>query len=61
MLYMLHLLNKWTYFLHTIPGISELLKPLEEVIAFKFIPVLVGRAVSAEERALLAVPIRWVD
>ena len=42
----------------TIPGISELLKPLEEVIALKFIPALVGRAVSVEERALLALPIR---
>ena len=42
----------------TIPGISELLKPLEEVIALKSIPALVGRAVSAEERALLALPFR---
>ena len=51
------LCNKWT-FLRTIPGISELLKSLEEVIALKFIPALVGRAVSAEERTLLALPIR---
>ena len=52
------LCNKWIYFLRTIPGISELLKPLEEVISLKFIPALVGRAVSAEERALLALPIQ---
>ena len=45
-------------FLCTIPGISELLKPLEEVNALKFIPALVYRAVSVEERALLALLIR---
>ena len=44
--------------MRTISGISELLKPLEEVIALKFIPALVGRAVSAEERTLLALPVR---
>ena len=52
------LCNKWTYFLLTIPRVSKLLKPLEEAIALKIIPALVGRAVSAEERALLALPIR---
>ena len=45
--------------MRTIPRVSELLKPLEEAIALKFIPALVGRVVSAkEERALLALPVR---
>ena len=52
------LCNKWTYFLRTIPGISSLLKPLEAVISSKFIPALMGRFVSNDERALLALPIR---
>ena len=52
------LCNKWTYFLHTIPGISSLLQPLEVVISSKFIPALTGRLVSDDERALLALPIR---
>ena len=61
MLRMLHLLMACVInglVLHTIPRVSELLKPLEEVITLKFIPALVGRAVSVEERALLALPIR---
>ena len=36
------LCNRWTYFLHTIPGISPLLQPLESVISSKFIPALMG-------------------
>ena len=52
------LCNKWTYFLRTIPRVLELLKPLEEAIALKFIPAIVGMVVSVEERALLALPIR---
>ena len=44
--------------MHTIPGISSLLKPLEVVISPKFIPALTGRLVSEDERALLALPIR---
>ena len=61
MLRMLHLLMACVInglVLRTIPRVSELLKPLEEVITLKFIPALVGRAVSVEERALLALPIR---
>ena len=49
------LANKWTYFLRTIPNISDLLQPLEDVIFHHFIPALI---VSDLERALFALPVR---
>ena len=52
------LANKWTYFLRTIPDISDLLKPLEDAIFNHFIPALVGKPVSDVERALFALPVR---
>ena len=52
------LANKWTYFLRTIPNISDLLQPLEDAIFHHFIPALVGKPVSDLERALFALPVR---
>ena len=52
------LANKWTYFLWTIPDISDLLQPLETAIFHCFISALVGKPASDVERALLAVPVR---
>ena len=41
------------------PGISELLKPLEHAIRHKLIPALTeGRCCSDDERALLSLPVR---
>ena len=51
--------SKWTYFLHTIPDIADLLVPLDEVIDTHFIPALTGReSASDTERQLLALPTR---
>jgi len=36
------LIGKWTYFLHTIPDISDLLKPLEIAITGEFISAITG-------------------
>ena len=52
------MVNKWTYFLWTIPDISDLLQPLETAIFYRFIPALVGKPVSDVEHALLALSVR---
>jgi len=53
------LASKWTYFLRTIPDISDLLLPLEEAINLFFIPALTGRdSISEVERELFALPTR---
>ena len=50
--------HKYTYFLRTIAGISENLKPLDEMIENVFIPALFGSEISPNEREILALPIR---
>ena len=50
--------HRWTYVQRTIPNISNLFQPLEEAIRTKFIPAIVGRAVSDIERQMLALPVR---
>ena len=53
------LASKWTYFLRTIPEISDLLQPLEEAINLHFIPALTGKGcVTTAERDLFALPTR---
>ncbi len=51
--------HRWTYFMRTIPNISELLHPLEKKIAEVFIPSLLGRSVSQHEREILELPVRF--
>ena len=49
--------GKWTHLARTVPGTSDLLQPLEEVIRHRFIPALIGRtAISDVERELLSLP-----
>ena len=50
------LVGKWTYFLKTLPGISDFLQPLELSIIKEFIPTVTGKCVSDLERDLLALP-----
>ena len=51
--------HKWTYVMRTIPGISELLKPLEECISQSFIPAITNnKHCKKTERDLLALPPR---
>ena len=53
------LMGKWTYLARTVPGTSDLFKPLEETIRHRFIPALTGRsAISDIERNLLSLPTR---
>ena len=49
--------HKYTYFMRTIPGINENLKPLDDAIN-NFITSLFGREVSDNERDLFAMPIK---
>ena len=50
--------HKYTYFLRTIANISELLKPLDDIISNEFLPSLFGSSISPNERDLLALPIK---
>ena len=51
--------SKWTFLCRMIPIISELFRPLEEAIRYKFIPALTGQsAFNDVERILLALPSR---
>jgi hypothetical protein len=51
--------HRWTYFMRTIPEISEFLAPLELKITECFIPALLGRCVTAFEREILELPVRY--
>ena len=51
--------RKWCYIARTIPNISHLLQPLEDIIRSNLIPALTGRAPSNDlERNLFALPSR---
>ena len=51
-------IQKWKYVQRTIPGIKDLFQPLEDCLRHKFIPSLVGRAVSDTERKIFELPTR---
>lgn len=48
--------HKWTYIARTIPDISGLMEPLEDAIKTKFIPSLINKHCSEQERDLLSLP-----
>ena len=50
--------HRYTYFARTISGISENLKPLDNLINEKFVPALFGREVTDNEREVLALPVK---
>ena len=50
--------HRWTYVMRTTPDIRDLLRPLEDLIANRFIPALIGRKVSRRTRNLMALPAR---
>ena len=52
--------NKLSYFMRTIPDISNLLIPIEDTIRNRFIPAITGgRIFNKEERKLLSLPTRY--
>ena len=50
--------HRYTYFMRTINGISENLKPLDDIIENEFLPALFGRDISMQEREVLALPVK---
>ena len=50
--------HKYTYFLRTIAGISENLKPLDDAMNNLLIPALFGSELTENEREILTLPIR---
>lgn len=50
--------HRWTYLMRTLPGIENLLQPLERAISDVLIPSLIERNCSEEERSLVALPVR---
>ena len=52
--------NKLSYFVRTIPDISNLPLPIEDTIRNRFIPAITGRRIcNEEERKLLSLPTRY--
>ena len=50
--------HKYMYFLRTINNTSELIKPIDDIIANEFIPALFGTSISPNERKLFSLPIK---
>ena len=50
--------HKYTYFMRTIQGISDILKPIDDVMDNEFIPALFGSSISPNEREIVSLPIR---
>ena len=50
--------NKFNYFMRTIPGMSEHMKPVDEIIKNDFLPSILGETVSEKERELFSLPVR---
>ena len=54
--------HKFTFFLRTVPDISDYLYPIEETLRSRFIPAITaGHICSDAERALLALPVKFSD
>jgi hypothetical protein len=51
--------HRWTFTQHTMPHLEEQLRPLEESIQQHYIPALLGRTVSDDERCMLSLPGRF--
>ena len=49
---------RWTYFMRTLPGIQNLLRPLEDALVSSFIPSLTGHTCNPTECQLLELPTR---
>ena len=50
--------HKFTYFLRTIPGMQECIKPLDHLITNKFTPTLLHSIVTDQDRVLYLLPVK---
>ena len=55
--YTFGLKHRWTYFIQTLPGIQDLLQPLQNAIAKVFLPVITEHECTRLERQILAQPV----
>ena len=53
------LCHRWSFIQRTTPAISPLFSPLEDCIRDTFIPAILGRNVSDQERQILSLPVRF--
>ena len=52
-------MHRFSYFLRTIPNMSEYLKPLDDIINNKFLPAILGSTnITAVDRNLYSLPIK---
>ena len=52
-------INKWSYFMRTIPNIANVFQPLEDAIRLRLIPAITGKSsISDLERDLFSLPTR---
>ena len=49
--------HRFTYFLRTIEGIGDYLKPLDDIISNKLLPAIFGSSITEQERSLFQLPI----
>ena len=50
--------HRYTYFLRTLIGVSDIFKPLDDIINDEFIPALIGNEISSNERMIISLPIK---
>ena len=50
--------HKFTYFLRTIPGMQEYIKPLDDLIINEFIPTLLQAIITDQDRVLYSLPVK---
>ena len=50
--------NKYIYFLRTIPGMNELMKPVDEIIKNELLPSITGESITDKEKELYSLPTR---
>ena len=50
--------HRFTYFLRTMEGMNDLVKPLDDIIMNTFLPTIFGETLSPQEKGLFALPIR---
>ena len=52
-------IHKLKYFMRTIPGMKEYLRPLDEMICNTFIPVLLQSIITDQDRKFYSIPVRF--
>ena len=51
-------IHKFTYFMRTIPGMEEYIKPLDNIITEKFLPNLLDSLITQVDRNLFSLPVK---